>query len=207
MSSPQALTISWRTCLTHRSKGLASCSLLPPTIFDLGVDIPLCTLCPLLQMFLPHLQSHFLHQIHFGLKIHGANSGRNLLASPSALAARPTESSDLGTVDKNSPFFQCSPHIVCWRVRRRIPQAGTTEIAIEFEHRIKCARATITSHRQELTSPKYPLRDRLKLFDATVTRSLLYASGTWTTRRNEKEAPDNATTDDENDHTDTETNR
>ena len=38
----------------------------------------------------------------------------------------------------------------------------------------------LTSHRQELTSPKYPLRDRLKLFDATVTLSLLYASGTTT---------------------------
>ena len=40
---------------------------------------------------------------------------------------------------------------------------------VEFEHRIKCAWATFTSHRQELTSPTYPLRDRLELFDATVT--------------------------------------
>ena len=35
-------------------------------------------------------------------------------------------------------------------------------------------------HARELTSPKYPPRDRLKLFDATVTPSLLYASDTWT---------------------------
>ena len=33
---------------------------------------------------------------------------------------------------------------------------------------------------QELTSPRYPLRDTLKVFDATVTPSLFKASGTWT---------------------------
>ena len=33
------------------------------------------------------------------------------------------------------------------------------------------------SHRQELTSPTYPLRDRLKLVDATVKPSLFHASG------------------------------
>ena len=44
-------------------------------------------------------------------------------------------------------------------------------VQVEFDHRIKCAWATFTSHRQELTSPKYPLR-------ATVTPSLLYASRT-----------------------------
>ena len=33
---------------------------------------------------------------------------------------------------------------------------------------------------QELTSPRYPLRDSLKVFDATVTPSLFKASGTWT---------------------------
>ena len=53
-------------------------------------------------------------------------------------------------------------------------------VQVEFEHRIKCVWSTFTTHRLELTSPKYPLRDRLKLFDATVTPSLFYASGTWT---------------------------
>ena len=53
-------------------------------------------------------------------------------------------------------------------------------VQVEFEHRIKCAWATFTSHRQELTSPKYPLRDRLKLWNDTVTPSLFCASGTWT---------------------------
>ena len=60
-------------------------------------------------------------------------------------------------------------------------------IEVEFEHHIKYAWATFTSHRQELTSPKYPLRDRLKLFDATVTPSLLHASGTWTMTEEMKE--------------------
>ena len=53
-------------------------------------------------------------------------------------------------------------------------------VQIELDTRIKCAGATFTSHRQELTSPTYSLRDRLKLFDATVTRSILHASGTRT---------------------------
>ena len=47
-------------------------------------------------------------------------------------------------------------------------------------------------------------RDRLKLFDATVTPRLLrnvYDDG-----KNEEEAPDNATTDDEDDHTHKEKN-
>ena len=43
---------------------------------------------------------------------------------------------------------------------------------VEFDHCIKCAWATFTSHIQVLTLPKYPLRDRLKHFDATVTPSL-----------------------------------
>ena len=52
---------------------------------------------------------------------------------------------------------------------------------VELEHRIKCAWATFTNHRQELKSPKCPLRDRLKLFDAKKkVTSLFYASGTWT---------------------------
>ena len=40
-------------------------------------------------------------------------------------------------------------------------------VQVKFEHSIKCARATFTSHRQELRSPRYPLRDTLKLFDTT----------------------------------------
>ena len=59
----------------------------------------------------------------------------------------------------------------------------------------------LTSHRQDLMSSKYPLRDRLKLLDATVTPSLLYASGTWTMTEETKKK-----TDDEDDHTDKETN-
>ena len=52
-------------------------------------------------------------------------------------------------------------------------------VHVEFKHRLKCVWATFTRHRQELMSPTLPLRD-LKLFDATVTPSLLDASGRWT---------------------------
>ena len=50
-------------------------------------------------------------------------------------------------------------------------------VQIEFDHRIKCAWETFTSHRQ---SPKDPLRDTLKFFDATGTPSLLHAKVTST---------------------------
>ena len=53
-------------------------------------------------------------------------------------------------------------------------------VQVEFEYRIKYAWATVNSHRQELTSPKYPLRGRLKLFGATVNPIYLYAAGMWT---------------------------
>ena len=52
-------------------------------------------------------------------------------------------------------------------------------VQVEFDHRTTCAWATFTSHIRELTSPKYPLKDRLNLFGATVTPSVFYASGTW----------------------------
>ena len=50
----------------------------------------------------------------------------------------------------------------------------------ELQHRIKAAWATFTHHRQELTNKNYPLSHRLRLFNATVTPTVLYASGTWT---------------------------
>ena len=59
--------------------------------------------------------------------------------------------------------------------------------------RCKYVWETFTSNRLELTSPRYPLRDRLELFDATVTPSLFHASGTWTMTE------EMMTTDDEDD--------
>ena len=49
-------------------------------------------------------------------------------------------------------------------------------VQVEPDHRIKCTRATFTSHGLELTSPKKPLRDRLQLFDTSATPSLLHGS-------------------------------
>ena len=78
--------------------------------------------------------------------------------------------------------------------------AFNNAVQVELEHRIKCALATFTSQRQELTSPK--------LFDATVAPSLFHASGTWTmTEETKKKLPDNATTDDEYGRTDKARNR
>ena len=48
----------------------------------------------------------------------------------------------------------------------------------KFEHRIRCAWPDFTSHRQELTTTKFPWKSMLKRFDITVAPSLFYASGT-----------------------------
>ena len=54
-------------------------------------------------------------------------------------------------------------------------QQETTEIKI----RIRAAWATFHKYRQELTSKNYMLKHRLRHFDAAITPTICYASGTW----------------------------
>ena len=54
---------------------------------------------------------------------------------------------------------------------------------IEIKSRIRAAWATFHKYRQELTSKKYLLKYRLRLFDATVSPTLCYAAGTWSPSR------------------------
>ena len=54
---------------------------------------------------------------------------------------------------------------------------------LEIESRIRAAWTTFRKYRQELTSKKYMLKLRLRLFDATVSPTLCYAAGTWTPSR------------------------
>ena len=49
----------------------------------------------------------------------------------------------------------------------------------EIHNRINKAWAKFMSLEQELCCKKYSLRSRLKLFDAVITPTILYASGTW----------------------------
>ena len=49
----------------------------------------------------------------------------------------------------------------------------------ELDHRIAASWAVFHKHKNELCSKSYPLRDRLRLFEATVTPTLLYGSSTW----------------------------
>ena len=51
---------------------------------------------------------------------------------------------------------------------------------LEIKSRIRAAWATFHKYRQKLTSTKYLLNHRLRLFDATVSPTLCYAAGTWT---------------------------
>ena len=53
-------------------------------------------------------------------------------------------------------------------------QQETTEI----KNRIRAAWATFHKYRQELTSENYLLKHRLRLFDAAITPTICYASGT-----------------------------
>ena len=48
----------------------------------------------------------------------------------------------------------------------------------EMRNRIRAARATFHKYREELTSKNYLLKHRLPLFDAVVTPTMCYASGT-----------------------------
>ena len=50
----------------------------------------------------------------------------------------------------------------------------------EIEFRINVAWQKFMAAREELCNKKYPLRQRLRLFGASVSRSFLYGSGTWT---------------------------
>ena len=61
-------------------------------------------------------------------------------------------------------------------------QQETTEI----KSRIRAAWATFHKYRQELTSKKYMLKHRLRLFEATVSPTICYAAGTWTPTKEQK---------------------
>ena len=58
----------------------------------------------------------------------------------------------------------------------------------ELRHRINRGWAKFSMQKRELCSKKYPLQDRLKLFEATVTPTVLYASGTWTMNKSREAA-------------------
>ena len=67
-----------------------------------------------------------------------------------------------------------SPSTSILNYSQRMPET------LEIESRIRAAWATFHKYRQELTSKKYMLNHRLRLFDATVSPTLCYAAGTWT---------------------------
>ena len=59
---------------------------------------------------------------------------------------------------------------------------------VEITHRLKPAQAKFMSHKKELCVTDHPLRDRLELFNATVTPTALHGCGSWviTTEREQK---------------------
>ena len=56
----------------------------------------------------------------------------------------------------------------------------------EFDNRVARAWAAFSKHKQELTDRRHRLKQRLKLFDAVVTSTLLYGCETWTLRTDQQ---------------------
>ena len=57
---------------------------------------------------------------------------------------------------------------------------GENHHDVEIEHRLARAWAKFVSYKNERCSRHYSLAHRLRLFDATVTPTVLYACGSWT---------------------------
>ena len=51
---------------------------------------------------------------------------------------------------------------------------------MEFRNRVAAAWGAFHKYKGELCSKSYPLKDRIRLFDAVVTPTMLYACSTWT---------------------------
>ena len=57
---------------------------------------------------------------------------------------------------------------------------------VEFDNRVAKAWGAFSKHKQELTDRRHYLKNRLKLFDAVVTPTLLYGCETWTLRADQQ---------------------
>ena len=89
------------------------------------------------------------------------NAGRNRYADVSGMQVE--------IVPRAQPVKYLGAHISC-----------ESRQELELKHRIRAAWAKFAAQKQELTNKHYALPQRLRLFDAVVTPTALYASSTWT---------------------------
>jgi len=92
------------------------------------------------------------------------NAGRNRYADVNGMQVE--------IVPRAQPVKYLGAHISC-----------ESRQELELKHRIRAAWAKFTAQKQELTSKSYALPQRLRLFDAVVNPTALYASSTWTMTR------------------------
>ena len=57
---------------------------------------------------------------------------------------------------------------------------------VELSNRMAAAWATFSKHKEELTDRRYALKDRLRLFSATVTACALYSCEVWALRQDQQ---------------------
>ena len=97
------------------------------------------------------------------------------------------------TVVLTNRLGNCPTVVQCGREAVKVLAAGDTERylgrklsatdfhSVEFTNRLACGWAAFFKFKEVLCNRKLSLRDRLKLFECTVTPCALYASGAWAT--------------------------
>jgi hypothetical protein len=114
-----------------------------------------------------------------GLNIH---SGKTKILADAAALGRTTEPSSL-QIDGGTFAvlgYEDSTKYLGRKVCCKDPQD------VEFDNRVAKAWGAFSKHKQELTDRRHRLKNRLKLFDAVVTSTLLYGCETWSLRTDQR---------------------
>ena len=107
-----------------------------------------------------------------GLRIHPGKT--KVLSNQSSLCSETKKEMEIDDIKIEILTRSESVRYLCQLIT--FQQQETTDI----KNRIRTAWDTFHKYRQGLTSKNYLLKHRLRLFDAAITPTICYASGTWT---------------------------